>query len=161
MPREPTEGAIGAGAEPLWRRADLWAGLLFLACGGLALLLGADYPLGRAGRIGPGYAPRLLGWLLIGIGGALVLRAPWTHERAAFATALRPVLLVPLAALAFAVILPVAGLIAAVFACVGIGAYAAPDNTWRTALVLGALLAFFSWALFVRGLGLPLPVFVP
>lgn len=39
------------------KRADLWAGLMFIGWGLFILIAGADYPLGRAGRIGPAMHP--------------------------------------------------------------------------------------------------------
>ena len=41
---------------------------------------------------------------------------------------------------------------------VAVANFAAPENRWTTAIALGAILALFSWALFVKGLALPLPV---
>ena len=53
---------------------DFWAGLLFVALGVLAFVLGSDYTLGTAARMGPGYFPRMLGLLLIALGMIIVLR---------------------------------------------------------------------------------------
>ena len=50
------------------------------------------------------------------------------------------------------------GLVPAVLATVAIANSAAGENKWTTAIALGAILAFFAWALFVKGLALPLPV---
>jgi hypothetical protein len=50
------------------------------------------------------------------------------------------------------------GLVPAILVSVAIANFAAPENGWTTAVVLGAVLAFFAWALFVKGLALPLPV---
>ena len=50
------------------------------------------------------------------------------------------------------------GLVPAILVTVALANYAAPENRWITAIVLGAVLAFFAWALFVKGLSLPLPV---
>jgi hypothetical protein len=47
---------------------DFWAGLMFLGLGALAVYLSRDYPLGRAMRMGPGYFPTYLGWLMITVG---------------------------------------------------------------------------------------------
>jgi LPXTG-motif cell wall-anchored protein len=41
---------------------------------------------------------------------------------------------------------------------VAIATFATGENGPITAVVLGALLAFFAWVLFVKGLSLPLPV---
>lgn len=63
--------------------------------------------------------------------------------------------------LAFAVVFDFGGLVPAIVASVAIANFAAPDNGWRSALVLGAVLSLFSWALFVQALRLPIPVFFP
>ena len=54
---------------------DFWAGVLYIAFGGTAILIALDYPLGTANRMGPGYFPRGLGFLLIGLGLILLLRS--------------------------------------------------------------------------------------
>ena len=54
---------------------DFVAGLLFVAVGIAAIVIAANYPLGTAARMGPGYFPRILGILLILLGSALALRA--------------------------------------------------------------------------------------
>lgn len=132
---------------------------MFAAWGGLALWVGADYPLGRAGRIGPGYVPRLLALLLLALGLILVARAWWTRDQVEAYVAWRPALLVFGSVLAFAVVFDLAGLIPAICACVIVANFAAPDNGWLSALALSAVLALFSWALFVQALRLPIPVF--
>jgi len=139
-------------------RADLWSGLLFGGLGALALWAGADYPLGVPSRIGPGYLPRLLGILLLALGVLLVVRSRWTTEAIDTTVAWRPTVLVLGAVVAFALVFEASGLVPAILVSVAIGNYAVPENRWTTAVVLGALLAFFAWALFVKALGLPLPV---
>src|SRR4030095_8030134 len=54
---------------------DVFAGLLFIAFGIAAIVIGSGYALGTAARMGPGYFPRILGLLLIVLGLALALRA--------------------------------------------------------------------------------------
>ena len=71
-------------------RADLWSGLLFAGIGALVLAVGADYPQGVPRRIGPGYVPRLLGLLMICLGGFLVVRSYWTKEPIDTTIAWRP-----------------------------------------------------------------------
>ena len=59
---------------------------------------------------------------------------------------------------AFALVFEASGLVPAILVSVAIANYAMPENRWTTAVVLGAMLAFFAWALFVKGSALPLPV---
>ena len=47
------------------RPKDLYAGLIFVAFGTAAIVIGNNYALGSAARMGPGYFPRMLGILLI------------------------------------------------------------------------------------------------
>ena len=143
----------------LIKSADFWAGLLCLGLGAAVVLVGLDYPLGQSGRIGPGYAPRLLGLLLIGIGVLLAVRAPWTSDAIDTTFRPRPVALVLASVLAFAVVFAWAGLIPAILVSVFIANWAAAENGWQSAIGLGLVLALFSWALFVKALRLPMPVF--
>ncbi len=54
---------------------DFWSGALFVAVGVGAIVLGSKYTLGSVARMGPGYFPRLIGILLVVLGGMLALRA--------------------------------------------------------------------------------------
>src|SRR5260221_13368677 len=54
---------------------DFFAGLLFIAFGIAAIVIGSNYALGTAARMGPGYFPRILGILLVSLGSLLVLRS--------------------------------------------------------------------------------------
>ena len=54
---------------------DFYSGLIFIAFGIGAIVIGSNYALGTAARMGPGYFPRMLGILLIVLGAALSLRA--------------------------------------------------------------------------------------
>ena len=139
-------------------RADFLAGLLFAAIGAAIMWVGADYSLGVPSRIGPGYVPRLLGILLTGIGLFLIVRSWWTTEVVDSVIAWRPLLLILAGVVAFALVFEASGLVPAILVSVAIGNYATPENRWTTALLLGAILALFAWALFVKGLLLPLPV---
>jgi len=140
------------------QRADLWAGLLFAGLGALILWVGAGYSLGVPSRIGPGYVPRLLGILLAGLGLFLIMRSAWSSERIDPVIAWRPLALVLGSVVAFGLVFEATGLVPAILAAVDIANFAAPENRWTTAVVLGALLAFFAWLLFVKGLSLPLVV---
>src|ERR1700687_6325359 len=54
---------------------DFFAGLIFVAFAPAAIIIGSNYSLGSAARMGPGYFPRILGILLLLLGAALSLRA--------------------------------------------------------------------------------------
>ena len=60
------------------RRKDVLAGLLFIAVAVIGLWASRDYPIGTATRMGTGYVPRLLCWILLGLG--LVIFVPGTAQ---------------------------------------------------------------------------------
>ena len=82
---------------------DFWAGILFIAFGTAAIAIAVNYPVGTAGRMGPGYFPRGLGILLILIGVRTIkpadLRRVWgagTVERAVLVVTFALTMLIPL-----------------------------------------------------------------
>ena len=43
---------------------DFYSGLIFIGFGLAAIIIGSNYAMGTAARMGPGYFPRILGILL-------------------------------------------------------------------------------------------------
>ena len=137
---------------------DLAFGVLLIAVAVIAWVLVADLPVGTATSMGPGYVPRGL-TLMIGTFGAMQCARAFFAAHVSFpATALRPILLVGASVAAFALLLRVAGLAVTSVVVIIIAGYAASDVRLRENLLLAAGLAVFSVALFVLGLGLPIPV---
>src|SRR5262245_1360174 len=137
---------------------DLLAGMLFLAVGLAFLLLAQRYPMGSARRMGPGYFPQLLSLLLIGIGLATALRAAFTRAPPVGGIALKALLLLSLAVVAFGVIVERGGLAIAIVALVLISSAASHSFRLPQALALALALAAFSALLFGYALGLPFPI---
>jgi hypothetical protein len=132
-------------------RADVLSGLLFIAVAALGLWISRDYAVGTALRMGTGYVPRLLCWMVQG----LRAKAPPVRPTA---IGLRATLAVTLAIVAFALSIERLGLVLAIVLLTGIGALATkalrPLETAIAALVLIAL----TWGIFIAGLGLTIPV---
>jgi len=65
---------------------DFWSGLLFMGMGATALILGNDLRVGTAARMGPGFVPHAIGWILIALGAANTRRAdePTRFQEALF-----------------------------------------------------------------------------
>lgn len=141
---------------PLRAPNDLIAALFLLACAGLAWWFGRDLSVGTAFRMGPGYIPRLLTWIVLGFGLLLLVRAFVMRGPALSAWPLRPVLLVPGAMLVFALTVERGGLLLASALAVAIAALASPQNNWRSVLALSVGLAVSASATFVWLLQLPI-----
>jgi hypothetical protein len=137
---------------------DFWAGVLFVAFGTAAVVLGARYNLGTAARMGPGYFPRILGILLIALGGIIAMRGLRTNGPAIPAWRLRPTLVVLGSVVLFGLIVDRAGLALSTVVLIVLASAASTEFRWKEALLSGALLAVLAVAVFILGLKLQLPI---
>lgn len=137
---------------------DFWAGLVYIALGLTAMYVARDYEMGSATRMGPAYFPTLLGGLLALIGLASLLRSFLTDGEAIGGLAFRAALLVCGGTVLFAVLLRGAGLVVSIVALVLVSSYASIRFRWSSAGLLALGLAVFCVLVFVRGLGVPLPL---
>jgi hypothetical protein len=137
---------------------DFWSGLIFGAAGVAAVVLGRESPMGTATKMGPGYFPTVLGMLLGLVGLALVVRAFLTRGDPIRGFALRALVLILGAIVLFGLVLRGAGMVAALIGLVLMSAAASRLVLWRPAIVLAVGLAGFSALIFVKLLGLPIPL---
>jgi len=137
---------------------DVLGGLLFAAVGAVGAYLSAQYAIGTADDMGPGYLP--LGvFTIIGILGAVItLQGLAAAREAGEGLSIRPAAAVLLGTTAFALLLRSGGLVLATVALVGITSFADDEARFGRSLVIGALLGLFGALVFVIGLGVPLPV---
>jgi hypothetical protein len=144
---------------PLLRNPkDFYAGLLFVAIGLADLVFVRSYPLGTASRMGPGYFPWILGILLLGLGAVLSLRGFRSGGEAMSEWQWRPLAIVLLSVLVWGLTAQGLGLVVASLALVFVSSVASDEFGWREALLSGAIQAAAMAALFIYGLGVPLPV---
>lgn len=140
----------------LRNQKDLCAGLLFVAIGAVVVFVASGYPIGSAMRMGPGYFPVLLGGILVVLGAAIGGHALWTGDPAPLPPVrLRPLLLVTLSILVFALMLERFGLVPAIAATVLASCLGGHEFRWLEVAVLAAILAAASVLIFHLGLGLP------
>jgi Tripartite tricarboxylate transporter TctB family len=137
---------------------DLVAGLMFMVWGAAALWLSRNYPIGSAVRMGPGYFPVVLSWLLIGFGVVIAARGVLTHGEPLARWYWRPLVMVLLSFLVFAALIDRAGLAIAGILSILVGAYGGADFRLREAIVLAVGLTIGAVALFVYALSLPMRI---
>ena len=141
-------------------RADVLSGLLFIVVAAFGLWVSRDYPVGTALRMGTGYVPRLLCWVLLGLGAIVLwggLRQPAPPLRST-AIAWRALLAVTIAITAFALSIEQLGLVVAIVLLTGIGALATRSLRPLETAIAALVLIVLSWAIFIAGLGLAIPI---
>ena len=157
-------------------KRELITALLFI---GLGLTYGGwayfHYDLGTLRRIGPGVFPVGLGAILCIIGVFIALpviqillsrsvaatplaaAGPGEEDASEEPNVLRAGMFVLLSLVAFALVLPLLGVVPALFALVYTAVLAEPDRDWRvTPALIAGVLSLFVWVLFKLTLNLPL-----
>lgn len=146
---------------PIRNPKDFWSGIVFLGVGSATVVLAQKYPLGTALKMGPGYFPTALGALLASVGLIAIGRSFIRPGTAIEPFHLKLLFAVTGATIVFGVLVRGAGLAVAVPVLVLATAAVSVYFRWRPALILAGGLAIFSSLLFVKALGLPIPIFGP
>jgi hypothetical protein len=141
------------------RDADVLCGLMFIAFAVTGFALSTELESGSAMVMGPGYFPRLLSAILLVLGIAITAVGLWGGARnPTHGWTVRPLAMVSVAALLFAALLQKGGIVLAIAVAVIVGSFAgAPPRATHLALLTVALV-LGSVALFVWGIGIPLPI---
>jgi hypothetical protein len=148
---------------------DFFAGLMF-AVVGLAFAIGSrNYSIGEGARMGPGYFPQMLGYLLAGLGALIIFnsfKSPARDGDPIGKFAWKPLCYVLGANLLFGVLLgglpsiglPPMGLMVAIFGLTIVASMAGEEFSLKPVLVLSTALAIGSYLAFVMLLKLQFPV---
>ena len=138
---------------------DFWTGVLYFGFGAIAFWVARDYSFGTASRMGAGYFPTVLSGLLMFFGVMALLRGV-TKSGAPFGSfAWKPAVIITASTLAFGVLLTRAGLIVSLIVLIFGSASASTKFRfeWRATLLALGLIAFCV-LVFIKGLGLPMPL---
>ena len=151
-------------------KKDVATGLLFAAIG-LATVVGAsDYPLGTMRSIGPGYFPIMIGIVLALLGAAIAFQGVSFRGAVDVSTgqdrqqdrdddegiAIRPLIMITLAVVAFGVTVRPFGLAIATVALVTVSSLAGREFGLLKVVLLSVGLIALSWLTFIYLLGLPM-----
>jgi len=140
---------------------DFWSGLMFMVAG-LGFAAGAtNYTFGTSARPGPGYFPFGLG-IVLALLGALVLFKSLSVEAdrgdPVGAIAWKPLGLIVLSVAVFGAVLPRLGLFLALPILIGLSSLAGDEFKLREVVINSVVLTVGSWAVFVKGLALVIPL---
>ena len=154
--------ASGASQPPIHLRKNVLAGLMFMAVAALGLVLSRNYPVGTALRMGTGYVPRLLCWVLGALGALTVVQGllvPGESVTSDESTSpWRPIAFVMLSILVFAFSIETLGVVIATALLVIVGALAGRNMRPLEVAVTGIILIVLTVATFVWGLGLTIQI---
>jgi len=137
---------------------DFWSGIVFLFFGLSAVIIGQDYEMGSAGRMGPAYFPTALGVLLSLVGAASLVRSFFRPGEQIGKLYWRELALVLVAVLLFGFLVRDAGLVPATLVLIMVSSYAGQKFELAKSIALAVGAALFAVGLFVKLLGLPMPI---
>jgi hypothetical protein len=140
---------------------DFWAGMMFIAVG-VGFAIGAlNYNFGQSARPGPGYFPFGLGILLAILGGLTTFEAltiETDNGEPIGGVAWKPLLIIVGATVMFGVLLPRLGMAISLPLLVIVSAMAGDEFHWGEAIANAVVLTVGSWAVFIYGLNLTIPL---
>jgi hypothetical protein len=137
---------------------DLWTGIIYIAFGAAALFIARGYGWGTPRKMGPAFFPGILSVLLIVIGIISLVRSFVRPGTPVGGFTFKGLLLVTGATVLFGLIVRGAGLIIAMPALVIVSAYGSDKFSWRTSAAMAVVLTAFCILIFLKGLGIPLPI---
>lgn len=137
---------------------DLATGLLFIAVGLGAYYISATYSMGTAQRPGTGVLPRILAWGLMGTGTVLWIQALLTDGPDLDRWAWRPLVMITLAIVAFALLVDPAGLAVAMIVSMTLAALGSHETQWREFAIFSVLMLALGIGIFIFALGMPIKV---
>lgn len=145
-------------ASALKSPKDFYSGLMFVAFGLAAVVIGRDYPMGTAVRMGSGYFPTILGGLLMLLGGIIAARGMLRAGESLGGIAVKAMLLVLGAVAFFAGVVNIIGLAASVAGVAIISSLANPKFRPLEVTILVIVLIALAVGVFAYGLSLPFKV---
>lgn len=145
------------------KNKDLLAGIMFMVIG-IVFAVGAyNYQMGTAARMGPGFFPRILGFLMAGLG--VIIAGIGLKNQAQFAATegigwtWKPVIILTVAVVLFGFTLPTLGMIIAISLLTFISGIAAHDKNYRELAMITVIMCIFCAGVFIWGLKLQMKLF--
>jgi len=140
---------------------DFWTGIIYVLFGSGAFFIARDYKMGVALKMGPGYFPTILSVLLVLIGIISLIRSFTTPGSPVGGFTIKGLAVVLGATVLFGLVLQGGGMVVALPMLVVTSAAASSRFRWRQSLLLAAVLTLFCTLIFLKGLGLPIPILGP
>lgn len=137
------------------------SGLLFIILAAMFAWQAWDLPMGTGNRMGPGYFPMVLSGVL-GLLGLVVLASGLSVDGAKpSGTAWRALGVLTLAIVFFGFGMQPLGFLPTIAISVFLSTMASQKFQLKAAIAITTIMTVFTWAVFILGLGLPLPLLGP
>jgi hypothetical protein len=136
---------------------DAGAALVFIVIGLAGAYFGRDLAFGSAARMGPGYFPIILSWIIVAIGLIVGARALTIDGPPIEPVQFRPIAVIIAAILVFGYLIDIVGLAITAALLTILAAYARRGVNLVETVLLAAGLGIFCVAVFVYGLSQPFP----
>jgi len=138
---------------------DFLSGVMFIAFGLVALYFGRNLQMGTPVRMGPGYVPHMLAYIMMGLGAIIVVVALVTHgaERTE-APKWKPITMVTIGIICFALLFERAGLLPALIALILIASLGGEEFKLTEVIANMVVLAILCIVVFKLGLGMNISI---
>ena len=137
---------------------DFWSGVMFCGFAAIAIAAARGYSLGSAGKMGPGYFPLLLGFVLAALGAVLIARSVVVDDEPLPRFYVLPLVVIAAAVCLLGLLIEPLGLVVSLAVLTVLSAWVGPQFRLLETVVLAAVLIVFSIGVFVYVLGLPLTI---
>ncbi len=129
-----------------------------IGSGAVLIAILGDYKIGNAVRMGPAYFPLVLSFILILIGLISLIRSFIKPGTPIGAIAVNGLILVIIPTFLFGLLVRKLGLVIMLPFLIIVSSYASRQFRWGPTLALAIGLTVFCMLVFIKGLGVPLPV---
>ncbi len=133
---------------------DFLAGVMFIAFGLLALYFGRNLAMGTTVRMGPGYVPHMLAYIMMALGGIIVVVALLVAGEKVEAPKWKPITMVTIGIVCFGLLFERTGLIPALIALVLIASLGGEEFKLTEVLANMVVLAILCILVFKVGLSM-------
>ncbi len=133
---------------------DFLSGLMFIGFGLVALYFGQKLALGTTVRMGPGYVPRMLALIMMGLGLLICAIALVAGGEAVEKPKWKPITLVTIGIICFALLFERAGLLPALIVLILIASLAGEEFKLKEVIANMVVLAIVCTLVFKVGLGM-------
>lgn len=137
---------------------DLWSGLMFAGFGALALIMGSNLSIGTAIRMGPGYVPRMLSYILIGLGIAIIVRSIMAPGELIERLRWKPTTMITIGVVVFAALFERAGLAPALVCLIFLAALGGQEFKLVETILACITLIILCIVIFKLGLGMNISI---